>query len=491
MRLLLTGLGVAIGWMLVSFVLGLSSSSALADESEDSGGLLGAVGAVAEGGADAVGAVTQPVADTAGDVVGGGATAVEKVAEPVTDTADAVVTGGAETIEKVAEPVTSTAEPVTDTAEKVAQPATDTASTVVPSGTETVAKVAEPVATVVATGADTAADTVEKAAEPVTDTAGIVVGGAVDAVEEVAAPATEPVLDIVDEPVRNIVGEGASVVDDSVDTLTATVGTVVDEVTDTAGDLLDTAPLQPIVRPVAQVASTALDTVGDLTESVGEERPVSEVVDVVTDIVEHTPVVGEVAEELGIPDSVQQVGGSLDSGVGSVGETIGGSGENLAPAPLVPALPIVRPPLANDRPALPATETAGTVDGVVPVGAQEMDAAEAASFAASGALQLVQRLTGVSPSTEADIPSVVATAGPSDPAELAAVAIERGGPFDSPGGVLPGDATAAGSGGTSLGAWGLIAFGPLFAYRAWMRRAGPADDRLPGAPIFETDASPD
>lgn len=439
-QLVLAGLGVAIGWMLVSFVLGLSSSSALADESQDPGGLLGAVSTVAEGGTEAVGAVAQPVADTAGDVVGGGTATVEKVAEPVVDTVDTV-----------AKPVTSPA-----------------------------AAAAEPTS-------------VGEVAEPVANTAGQAIGGAVDAVEEVAAPVTEPVLDMAGEPVGEIVGSGAAVVDDTVGALTGTVGTAVDGVTDTAGNLLDAAPLQPIVSPVADVASSGLGTVGDAVESVGDRGPVSEVVDVVTAVVERTPIVGEVTEELGIPDAVEQVGESLDGGVGSVGEIIDGAGENIAPAAPIPALPVVRPPLSTDRPETgPSPVLSTSIVAVAVPETQKADAAETASLAASGILQLFQSLYGASPApTGPGTHTVVGTAESSDAPTISAISSDRGGPFDSPGGVLPGDATAAASGGAGFGAWGLIVFGPLFAYRAWMRRAGPDDDRLPGAPIYDTDSSPD
>lgn len=388
-QLVLAGLGVAIGWMLVSLVLGLSSSSASADESQDSGGLLGAVSTVAESGTEAVGTVAQPVADTAGDVVGGGTATVEKVAEPVANTDDTV---------------------------------------------------------------------------------------------------TDPVLDMAGEPVGEIVGGGAAVVDDTVGTLTGTAGSAVDGATDKAGDLLDAAPLQPIVTPVADVASSALDTVGDVVESVGEQGPVSGVVGVVTDVVEHTPIVGDVAEELGLPDAVEQVGGSLDGGLGSVGETIGESGDNVAPAAPIPALPVVRPPLSTG----PSPVLSTSIVAVAVPETQKADAAETASLAASGILQLFQSLYEASAApTVSGTPAVVGTAESSDAPTIPAVAFDRGGPFDSPGGVLPGDATAAASGGAGFGAWGLIAFGPLFAYRAWMRRAGPDDDRLPGAPIYDTDSSPD
>ncbi|WP_322410495.1 hypothetical protein [Microbacterium invictum] len=514
-RLALAGLGVAIGWMLVSFVLGLSSSSALADESQDSGGLLGAVTTVADGGADAVGAVAQPVADTAGDVVGGGTATVEKVAEPVTDTAGAVVSSGAGTVEKVAEPVSHTVEPVSHTVEKVAEPVAETVETVA-EPVSTVETVAEPVTDTVEKVAEPVTDTVQTVAEPVTDTtstvlvtgtetleratapkttaADTVIDSAVDTVEGVASPVTNPVLEIVGDPVTEVVGGGASAVDGTVDALTGTVGTVVDGVTDTAGDLLDAAPLQPIVSPVADVASSALDTVGGLTESVGEQGPVTGVVDVVTGVVEHTPIVGEVADELGIPGAVEQVGGSLDDGVESVGETIGGSGENLAPATPIAALPVVRPPLATERPgssgSAPVSPTETAEDSAVGATTAGMDAAAAASFAASGIAQIGHRLTGAASSPAGAIMPHAVAADSNDTITIAATT-ERGGPLHSPGGVLPGDATAAASGGTGLGAWGLIAFGPLFAYRAWMRRVGPEDDRLPGAPIFETDASPD
>ncbi|TQK18082.1 hypothetical protein FBY40_0568 [Microbacterium sp. SLBN-154] len=426
LRLVLAGVGVAIGWMLLSFVLGLSSSSALADESQDSGGLLGAVGAVAEGGAETVGAVAEPVTDTAATVVEGGTDTVEKVAAPVADAATTVVDGGTDTVEEVAAPVTGTAVPVVD--------------------------------------------------------------DATDAVGEVTKPATAPVSEIV--------GAGASVVDDASGALTGTVGTVAEDVTKTAGDLAAAAPLQPVVRPVAEVAASAVDAVGELTASVGEQRPVSHVVEVVTDVVEQTPVVGKVAEAAGIPDAVEQIGGSIDDGVESVGETVGDSGHILAPAGPVPAAPAVRPPAAGEGPGSPAaTPPSHAIDtslvNVVAAGTSEADAAVTASFAASGVLQLAHRLSdGTRPSAAGGSTSASPVVGDGATASPDLTA-KRGGLFDSPGGVLPGDATAAGSGGASLGTWGLIAFGPLFAYRAWMRRAGPEDDRLPGAPIFETDASPD
>ncbi|WP_164478132.1 hypothetical protein [Microbacterium sp. ABRD28] len=465
-QLVLAGLGMAIGWMLLSFVLGLSSSSALADESQDSGGLLSTVGTVVDGGAEAVETVAEPVTDTAGAVVGGGVSAVQETAEPVTSTATSLLSGGSE------------------------QPA-DGAATVA-GGTDTVQEAAAPLAAVAAPVTDTVSSvateepsTVQGIAAPVVGAVTDVAGDAGDTVSDTTRPVTEPV--------RGVVTSGTRIVDDATGAVTGTAAGLVDGVTDGAGDLLDAAPLQPVVRPVAGLASTAVDGGGALIETVGGQRPVSQVVGVVTDVVEQTPVVGDIADDLGVTDAAEQLGGSVDDGVGTVGGVVSGSGENLAPAAPAGSLPSVRPPLPGGPLATGGSPAPVTVDAPVDHAVRESDATGAASSAASDLLERTQRLMDErfrqSPATaSSDLPNPAPTA---DEAAGTADAVGGNRPFHTTGGSLPVDATAAGPGGASLGAWGLIAFGPLFAYRAWMRRSAPEDDRLPGAPIFETDASPD
>jgi hypothetical protein len=55
-----------------------------------------------------------------------------------------------------------------------------------------------------------------------------------------------------------------------------------------------------------------------------------------------------------------------------------------------------------------------------------------------------------------------------------------------------GGSCSFGSSGAAAGAAGaLSAFTFFAAYRAWMRRNGVQDDRVPHAPVYATDTSPD
>lgn len=54
----------------------------------------------------------------------------------------------------------------------------------------------------------------------------------------------------------------------------------------------------------------------------------------------------------------------------------------------------------------------------------------------------------------------------------------------------PAGAFSSGSG-SGPGAAALVARGPLAVHRAWVRRSGPTNDRVPAAPVASTDVSPD
>lgn len=285
--------------------------------------------------------------------------------------------------------------------------------------------------------------------------------------------------------VGSVVSGGATVVDDGAEAVTDTAGVVVEPVAEAAGPTVDAVPAPAVVQPVTQVVTGGAGAVAGAVEDVAENRPVSEVVEVVTTVVEHTPVVGAVAEEIGLPDAVETVGGAVDDTVGGVSDSVSDTADSVDPAtdaePVGPDGDAVLPPSTSTGDESTPTHAGGPL-GAVAGSSDPMDARRDISVAAERGLRA---LTDAGPILFSS-PTVLAASASADP-----VGTAWGGSSGSISGYLPVDAAVSGPGGAGLGAWGLLAFGPLFAHRAWVRSRGLDDDRLPGAPVFATDVSPD
>jgi hypothetical protein len=270
---------------------------------------------------------------------------------------------------------------------------------------------------------------------------------------------------------EGLLGAVTSIVDRTTSTATNTVATVTTGVAKVVNTVVSVAPA-PVQKPVQQVVATVGTTVATVTRPVADASAsgvVGTVTKPVVETVSQVPIVGEVASAAGLDDAVDSLTGSADDTLAGVTESVVETAAGLA-----------RPPRA-DGPELPALPAVPGLEGGWMVGSASPDAsdfalreglAEASGFFFSNAL-----------GRGAAVPAV-GTVTPGAPADA-------GDPLTPAGGLCPPSAASSGPGGAGSGAWAFVALGPLAALRAWGRRAGPEDDRVPAAPAGSTDVSPD
>lgn len=270
---------------------------------------------------------------------------------------------------------------------------------------------------------------------------------------------------------KGLLGAVTSVVGNTASTVTNTVSSVTTGVTQVVNTVVAVAPA-PVKQPVQQAVTTVGSAVTAVTKPVSDAASsgvVGTVTKPVVDLVTQVPVVGDVLTAVGADDALTDLGTTVDATLGGVSGAIVETGSSLgrppvAGGPELPGLPQI--------PALPVAR--GPV--VALLGAGPADAApDARGFAAASAL--LGFPAAVAPTSAASAGGVAApgTGSPLSPARE----------------LCPPAATSSGPGGTGSGAWALVALGPLAALRAWGRRAGPEDDRVPSAPAGSTDVSPD
>lgn len=252
--------------------------------------------------------------------------------------------------------------------------------------------------------------------------------------------------------VTSLVGRTASAVTGTA----STVGGGVAHAVDTAVDVAP-APAQPAAREVAKTVGTVVGAATRPVSDAGSNRPVSTLTDPAVEVVTKVPFVGRIVSGIGFDDAVSRLGNTAD-------DTL---------ADLVGAVAL---PSESDAPGLPAGPSAP--DGST--GVSGTSAVEGDAWAASFAAALSSLTAWFAASA---VPHASSTA-------TASAAHHLGGPPGSRAALCP-PAASAGSGGAGPGAWALAALLPLVAHRAWVRRAGPEDDRVPTAPIGSTDVTPD
>ena len=282
-------------------------------------------------------------------------------------------------------------------------------------------------------------------------------------VNNVVAPVVKQVVTpVVQEVVAPVVTHTVAPVQEAapaiVETVTETV-TQVPVVGDTAA---------PVLEAVAETTETVIEPVTDVLDS----APVSQITAPVLDLVGGLPLVGGIVVDSGAIDLVENVVGVVDGTTGLIGGVV----EETVP-PVVEAL-------TPQEPAAPQTP-----EGSVPAGATT-------ARDESGALPEPARAPSASPSTGQDsvLRTVASFAGPvSAPDSSDAGAGDTAPvPFGAPAGApaAPASSSAASAGGSTSAPARLSEIGatPL---RAWERAAGARDDALPGAPVTDTDVSPD
>ncbi|WP_101847938.1 hypothetical protein [Zhihengliuella sp. ISTPL4] len=274
-------------------------------------------------------------------------------------------------------------------------------------------------------------------------------------VQEVVAPVVHEVVTPVVTHVTAPVQQAAPEV---VETVTETV-TQVPVVGDTAAPVLET------------VSETADAVVGPVTDLLGS-APVSEVTAPVLDFVGDLPLLGGIVVDSGAIDLVENVVGVVDDTTGLIGGVV----EETVP----PVVEVLTPqvPVAPQTPvdAVPASTVIPRADIAIVPPALTSERSSSPTAGHESALRTGSANGATLPATDAHSPA-------GDPAPV---------PFGAPPGapVAPASSSATSGGGFASAHARLSEIGanPL---RAWERAAGAADDALPGAPVADTDVSPD
>jgi len=286
----------------------------------------------------------------------------------------------------------------------------------------------------------------------------------VASVTTAATPAVAPALPPVPEPVAQPVVAVAETVTQTADTAIAavnhTAGGVVDTVTATVSEIADAGAVSAIVTPV---------------------------VDVTAEI----PAVSGALDRTGVADALIGAAFGLDAAVSGV------VGDAPTAAPLLPDLPVsgLIPP-TDLLTSPPATSLPG-LDGLLPMlpapASVELADAPATHAAAAAAANGGAGVWPVRSPHATGVPTLEQKAldGQSP------LASTSGGTGTSPSSApglraslgATGSITAASGGGASVSALGTEGLFPSAADVSSVRHL--ADDALPGAPVFDTDVSPD
>ncbi|NYE18497.1 hypothetical protein [Microbacterium immunditiarum] len=222
------------------------------------------------------------------------------------------------------------------------------------------------------------------------------------------------------------------------------------------------APHEPgpgIVSPVVQiVAAPVVDVV--------DSGLVSQLTAPVVATLGRVPVVADVVARLGLDAAVTDTAAIIDRTASEalhLVADVGAAVDGVLPA--IPGVIVAEPPAPDSAAAPPPADVTDA----------------AASVSPSPALARTARsVVFDGPGASTPPPGSPSSAAPSDGPSIPG-AVPSSAPLTS----------TAGPGGTGSAAWALVAAVPFAAHRAWVRRAGPANDVAPGAPLFATDVSPD
>ncbi|GAA1949737.1 hypothetical protein [Microbacterium aquimaris] len=294
-----------------------------------------------------------------------------------------------------------------------------------------------------------ATSVVEGATGAVDDVAGATLDTAATVVAPVVETVTEPVAKQAPAPVAAVVEAVPEVVAPVVETVTQTVTTTTDVVENGAGAVAETV------------------------ETVVSSGPVSSVTTPVVELVSEVPIVGDVAEGLGVGEAITDTAAVIDTTVGTVLV-----GDTTDPAPPVVVIPELDLPVAPAVPALPGTVPA-LIAAHVSVGEAAIATAVASVATAMGAAWWSQNGSWAPSAIAAAIgaTAVVGAAG-------SRLLTPHAAPSHAPGG-----------NGSALGAAAAQPAGMLGDTWRSLLHAGPphshVDDALPGAPVYDTDSTPD
>lgn len=247
-----------------------------------------------------------------------------------------------------------------------------------------------------------------------------------------------------DEPGGGL-GAVTSMVDQTAGSVTGTLEHVSSAVTGLVGRVVQAAPA-PVQQPVHELGTavqTAVSAVVAPVQDLVSTGVVTGVTAPVVDLVTQLPVAGGAVTGLRLDAAIAALTGTVDETlagvVGIVAHTatvLPAATASVAEPPRVPVTPAAQMPAS--------TAISGLTHAAVVVSAAVVVATDA-------------------------ITSTISSLG-----ALRAPALA----FSGPGGAGP-------------GVWALFALLPFAVHRAWVRRAGPEDERAPAAPAGSTDVSPD
>lgn len=279
--------------------------------------------------------------------------------------------------------------------------------------------------------------------------------------------------------------------------VTTTVTEVVDPVVEKAAEAVTTVT-EPVVESTQQVVekaaktvasvpvvgSTASDALGTVSQTVSSatdavtdvvsDAPVSSVVRPVTDTVREVPVVGEVLDELGATDLLDDSAGALDGVVDNLAPVVDGTVPPVVDA-LDPQHPTAPTPDVGE-PTLPTGP-----DAVLPD-----DTTADANADATPAIALPTNDAHRTPWSGGPHPvlssgdTAASASGIEHPNETSA----------PPPGLVPAS-SAAGPGGSAGGAHPAVHHSASHLHDCGVSAGPPADSTLPPAPVGDTDVSPD
>lgn len=297
--------------------------------------------------------------------------------------------------------------------------------------------------------------------------AGAEIAGAV--VDDVVLPAVDHVAPVVTETLP----AAAAPVADTVSTTVQAVPVVRDVVP---------AAVAPVSDAVVEVAPTVTAPVTDLLQ----DSPASRLTDPVVETARSVPVVGDLLDELSVPDAVAETSAALDATTASLGRTaqavvpaaVGVVDRAVPSAPADPDPVAPAPSVDPTGPAVTNPEPAALPDAAPAARSSVLSASVGSpSLSASITAQLFLDAQRVEASVDAlvsnttDVPGAPVPAAHAPPAAPTAAA-----PAANGGGVITDAADTFAASATT---------------RAMSDARGVTDDDLPSAPVFETDASPD
>jgi hypothetical protein len=322
-----------------------------------------------------------------------------------------------------------------------------------------------------------------------------------------------------DDPGSGLLGAVGNTLDAATSAVAETTGAVdqlVTEVTTAVTPAVQpvVSPLPaPVAQPVAEVVTTvtetaqtavahvdtaavdAVDTATSTVTGVAGAEVVSTVVKPVVELVESAPVAGAVVETIGLGDGLNQVAAGVDGTL----STVVGSAPPVGS--ILPELPLTA---VTDAATVIGGAGADGVDppawGVLPV-LPFLPSPHQASRVAGTTVAMPSAAPGPPDALRARAGAPVAISGPSTPlrglswpADSAVQGHVDSAPF-GPGLPIgsavaggPASATSAGAGSALAGLAHEDPHGPLYGFSTLRTTI---DDALPGAPVFDTDVSPD